>query len=337
MYESSRAPLRLSFAGGGSDVSPYCEERGGIVLNATISKFTWVSIKKIAGDGVSVYHSDGTFEQYKTLNDFIQKGLSPIKHVCAHFKEHHNLAGGLEIHLRNDAPGMSGLGGSASFFISAINSFRLLTLADINKYDMAELAFSLERQKLGNIGGRQDQYAAAFGGINFIEFKGNDFVRMNPLAIKQDILLELEKRLVLVNLGKRRKSGDIISDQVKRVTDHDAKSLKALDETKKIAVSMKNTLHKGDLEEFGNLLGIAWLAKKNFSPLITNSYINGIYDYSLKNGAASGKITGAGGGGHMMLLAKPNEEEALKRALIKKELYPTPFTFQMHGVESWKG
>ncbi|MBI5224923.1 GHMP kinase [Candidatus Micrarchaeota archaeon] len=337
MYESSRAPLRLSFAGGGSDVSPYCEEHGGIVLNATISKFTWVSLKKIPGESVSIYHSDGTFEQFKTLDDFISKGISPIKHVCSHFKDHHNLTGGLEIHLRNDAPGMSGLGGSASFFVSAINSLRLLTLSDINKYDMAELAFNLERQKLGNIGGRQDQYAAAFGGINFIEFKGNDFVRMNPLTIKQDVLLELEKRLVLVNLGKRRKSGDIISDQVKRVTEHNSKSLKALDETKKIAISMKHSLNKGDLDDFSKLLSTAWEAKKNFSPLISNTYIDGIYEYSLKNGAAAGKITGAGGGGHMMLLAKPNEEEALKRALIKKGLLPIPFTFQMHGVESWRG
>lgn len=332
MFYCARSPVRLSFAGGGTDVSPYCNLYGGLALNLTISKFTWVSIAP--NNGVAIHSIDGD-EKYPSMADFIEKSNLAIRHVAEYFSENAGLDSGFEIHLRNDVPGMSGLGGSASFFVSAINAFNHLTDFGLNKYEIAEAAFDLERKKLGNMGGRQDQYASSFGGVNFLEFKGDDFVRVNHLQVKPEILLELEKRLVLINLGKRKKSGDIISDQIRRVEQKDKESLSALDVSKKTALEMKSCLMKGELDEFAKLFNLSWEQKKHFSSLITNPYIDSILDFAKKNGADAGKITGAGGGGHMLLLAKPNQEEFLKKRLSEKGHMAIPFTFHSLGAENW--
>ncbi len=281
----ARAPLRISFAGGGTDIEPYTSEYGGCVLSMAIKKYTHAT-----------YSDKGTTEVERA----IQK----------HFNSD-------EIKIINDAPTMSGLGGSASCFVAGIKAVK----PELKKRDIAELAFHLERDVLKIKGGKQDQYMAAFGGLSLLEFGKK--VKITQLKIPEG----LEDLLLLVYMGKRKNAGtDIIKDQMKRV------NIEAFRYQKGLAFQMAYCLDTGKLRIFGELLDKAWHSKLEFSPLIADDTIKEFYYNCIKWGAIGGKLTGAGGGGYMLLMADPQEKDKLRLNLWAKRISFERVLFEGKGV-----
>lgn len=336
MIIRSRSPVRISFGGGGTDVPPYCNENGGCVVSATISKYAYSTL--IAREDKEIHIESGNFLRtlrFNSISDIIyDNDLDLLKAVIKKMNETDK---GVNIFMRSDVPPKSGLGGSAAAFSSLIGLFNhIKNEKKMTNYEIAELAHKLEREELMIGGGRQDQYATVFGGINFIEF-GNGFVRVNPLKMKKDHILELEKHLLLLYTGDRpTTSGDIINDQTKSYIEKNQNVKEALDKTKELAIEMRYSLLKGDIYEFGSLLHQAWETKKKQSSLIANSRINDIYDMARKYGALGGKITGAGGGGFMLLLCEPNKEHLIINNLEQSGLKPMTFNFDFSGLETWE-
>lgn len=334
MIIRGRAPVRLGLGGGGTDVSPYTEDYGGAVLNATINKYCWASLSFRKDSKVHLHSYDyNKTISFDSVHDIVPDGeLSLMKAVI---EDIYTGKKGLNMFLRSDVPPRSGLGGSATAFVAALGVFNHLKGARrLNIYEIAEKAFDLERNKLKIPGGRQDQYCATFGGFNFMEFKGKDFVRVAPLKLKRDIVLELEKNLILCRAPPREKTDDVLADQKKNV--ESGKSLESMHKTKETAFAMKRALLNEDLTEFGKLLHTAWEEKKKFSSLISNKKIDAIYKAALSKGAIGGKITGAGGGGHMLFYCKPDTEIEVKKALIEQGATPTNYSFDFNGLETWE-
>jgi D-glycero-alpha-D-manno-heptose-7-phosphate kinase len=335
MVIHSRAPVRISFGGGGTDVSPYTEEHGGCVVSAAINKYAWGSLETRKDEEVHIadsHHKDVIFKSFDAIRYGTQQDL-----LAAVVKNMHSGRGGLDLVLRGDVPPRSGLGSSAAAFGALIGLFnhtrKEMRMTD---YEIAELSYNLERQELGNKGGRQDQYASVFGGLNFIEFRGHDFVRVNPVRMKRDHILELEKNLLLVHVMDRNKSGDIISDQVKRYVDGRKNVIEALHTVKVLAEETHKAMRKGDLNRFGELLHEGWVQKKKFSPMMSNPFIDRIYNLARKHGVIGGKINGAGGGGHMIFYCESGKEEDVMRRLTKAGCYIRSFSFDMQGLQTWE-
>lgn len=338
----SRAPVRISFAGGGTDVSPYTEKHGGAVINAAINRYAYTTLiarddSKIVLDSLDM----STRIEYKNVNEVKLDGnLDLPKSVILHFKENFpnffdNWTRGFELHTNSEVPPRSGLGSSASMFASVIGVFNSLAKEyHMNNYEIAELAYYLERKKLKNLGGRQDQYAAVFGGINFIEFKGGDFVRVNPLRLKHDYLCELESTLVLFNASERGASGSVIESQTKNILTN-KKSLEAMHTNRKLAKEIKYSLLRGDFDKFGELLHLGWESKKKISKKISTPFIDKAYEELKKVGALGGKITGAGGGGHVLFHCKPGHKLHVLKKGLELGLKEVPFTFDHQGLTTW--
>lgn len=335
MILRAKAPLRISFAGGGTDVPPYPALEGGLVLNATINKFAWGSLRLRDDDqiqidsadmGVSLSYRLGADMAYDGQLDLIKAGLNRL---CG------DASCGFNVFLHSDAPPGSGLGSSSALMVALtalMQGFRNLPLTD---YEIARLAYVIEREDLGIPGGLQDQYAATFGGFNFIEFSG-DRVIVNPLRIRQGTVNELEHNLLLCFTGTTRRADHIIDDQSTRYREHVQPAVDGLRRQKEIAVEMKNALLQGRLGEFGGLLDAAWQAKKDLSSRISNSHIDELYAAARAAGALGGKITGAGGGGYMLFYCEFEKKHRVAEALQKLGAQPTDFAFEPHGVQTWR-
>jgi D-glycero-alpha-D-manno-heptose-7-phosphate kinase len=233
-------PLRISFGGGGTDVSPYCDEYGGVVLNATIDRYASVTLKPTKNEDVIVKSIDYDLTlNYKINEDFAFNGqLDLIKGVVRIMKERFGLNEGMEIYVQNDAPPGSGLGSSSAVCVALIGAFKELLKLPLTPYDIAELAFKIERIDLGIKGGRQDQYAAAFGGFNFMEFY-KDHTIVNPLRLQEDLIDELQYSLVIAYIGGSHESAGILERQISNVKDKKESSLEAMHNIKVLAIEMK--------------------------------------------------------------------------------------------------
>ena len=285
----TKAPLRVSFAGGGTDIEPYCSEYGGIVLNAAIKLYAQ-----------AFYPSESVVpsEMEQIIYDYLDTGAM--------------------VKLTNGAPQMSGLGGSAACFVAGIKAVR----PDLGKEEIAKLAFYLERNVMGVAGGKQDQYTSAYGGLNYMEFH-HDGVNIERLKTPQ----RLEELLLLVYMGKRMEMGDdIITDQMIRL------NLKSFHRQKAIAVAMKEALGIANLVAFGKLLNEAWYEKLNYSPYISTPEINAFYTEAKIAGAIGGKLTGAGGGGYMLLMEHPNKPKAVRDYLTHRKIPYHNVKFDTEGV-----
>ena len=335
MLVRSKAPLRISFSGGGTDVPPYPQTKGGVVLSSTINKYAYASLIPLKDKNeIKVVSLDyeKTLE-YKNEEDLEYNGdLDLVKSVIKNMKIVNK---GIEIYLHSDAPPGSGLGSSSTMVVSLIGLFRHWLNMPLTNYDIADLAYKVERVDLGIKGGLQDQYAATFGGFNFIEFLEN-MVIVNPLKIPDDIVEELNYSLLLCYTGKRRLSANIIKEQVDGVVKKKEGVIRAMDELKSITIKMKNALLQGKLNDFGGLLHYAWENKKKMASKITAPFIDEMYEAACKKGALGGKILGAGGGGYLLVYAPFNRRHIIAEELERLGGQMVTFDFEFKGLRTWE-
>jgi D-glycero-alpha-D-manno-heptose-7-phosphate kinase len=336
----ARAPLRLGLGGGGTDLNSYYLEHGGAVLNATIDRYAYAHLTKNPDGGLCFRADDlGQVDELPCSLDFdVRSGLALHRVTYAHMMERYN--GGrpmpLSISTTIDVPAGSGLGASSALTVALIEAYVLAMRLPLGSYEIAELAYDLERERLGMLGGKQDQYAAAFGGFNYIEFLANDVgVIVNPLRLHRDYLNEFESSLVICFSGQSRESAKIIKNQVSGLASLDEKTLQSMHEIKNHASKMKSLLLSGKVRETASVLQQSWLSKKNTASTITNSTIDDIIDVAMANGAWGGKVSGAGGGGFIMLLADPSRRHNLIEALNAAGGAASAVRLTFEGPESW--
>jgi D-glycero-alpha-D-manno-heptose-7-phosphate kinase len=336
----ARAPLRLGLAGGGTDVSPFCDVYGGAVLNATISWYAYATISP-APKGKLIFRAVDRQEEVEldaTPNLPLCDPLSLHRGVYRRIVHDFNHGAPISVCISThaDVPAGSGLGSSSTMVVAMIEAFKEFLALPLGEYDVARLAFEIERHDLALKGGRQDQYAATFGGINFMEFGGDGHVIVNPLRIRPSILAELEASLVLYFTGVSRESAAIIEDQTNVLQHGQEESLEAMHELKRDAIAMKELLLKGDIPAVGKVLARSWEAKKRTSKRISNELIERAHSVALSSGAYAGKVSGAGGGGFMMFLVDPARRPSVVRALSAEDGHVMTCHFTKSGAIAWR-
>lgn len=333
----ARAPLRLGLAGGGTDLSPYCDEYGGAVLNVTVDRFAHAFVRTGAGALQFEAVDRGISEKF-----FDYDGLAGAQLVLHRAVHQRFLRDGLIDHWIDlrvttsvDSPPGSGLGSSSALVVALVEAYRAFFQLPFGPYDVARLAFEIERIDLGLEGGRQDQYAAAFGGVNFIEFLPGDRVIVNPLRVANRVLNEVESSLVICFSGTSRESSSIISAQRRGLLSKDAEALQGMHILKEDAVNMKGAILAGDICEMAAILNRSWDAKKRTASGIQTSAIGELQRIGMQKGACATKISGAGGGGFIMFLVPPELRQHLISALNEGGGVASPVKFVENGAESW--
>ncbi len=338
MIYRSKAPLRIGLAGGGTDVSPYADLHGGAILNATISLSAYANIEPLINNQIIVEALDRGEQQVFDISSElpVNGSLDLLKGVYNRIqKEFPFETRGFRLSTFVDAPAGSGLGTSSTLVVAIVGAFAEMLKLPLGDYDIAHLAYEIERADLSLAGGRQDQYAATFGGVNFMEFYANDQVIVNPLRIRTQYLHELENNLVLYFTSTSRESASIIKEQVKNVNSNNEKSIEAMHQLKEQARMMKEALLKGRLSEFGEILDFGFQQKRKMAANISNSRIEEIYDAAKLAGATGGKISGAGGGGFMIFYCPGNSNYAVKKALLEFGGEVKNYSFTEYGLTSW--
>ena len=337
----SKAPLRLSFAGGGTDVSPYPEERGGAVLNCTINKFAYATLAAIPdGTGraslhsldysLSVNYDRGAQMTYNGELDLVKAAVKSLRPT----EPDRRALDSLELFLHSDAPPGTGLGSSSTMTVALVGAFQHYLRTSWGPYDIAELAYRIEREELGLKGGRQDQYAAAFGGFNFMEFeRGRSIV--TPLRIADATLNELAYRMLLCYTGTSHFSNDIIQRQQASYAEKRTDTVEALDATRQLALDMKAELLRGNLDEMGRLLDRGWQLKKRFTEGISTARIDRLYEKAREAGALGGKLLGAGGGGYLLLFCDFERRAKVAQVVQDQGGSVVDFAFEPKGVQTW--
>jgi len=339
MIIRSKAPLRLGLAGGGSDVSPYSDIYGGLILNATINLYAYCTIEETTDGLITIVSYDShCFKTYpSTKNLLIDGEASLIKGVYNRIiTDYHLEARSFSITTYNDAPAGSGLGTSSTMVVCILKAFVEWLGLPLGDYEISRLAYEIERKDLGLSGGKQDQYAAAFGGFNYMEFLQDDFVIVNPLKMKRWIVDELESSMVLYYTGASRSSAAIIDEQKKNTLNGNRTAIESMHQIKQSAIDMKLALLKGDMIEFARIVGQAWENKKKMAGGVTNSIIQEAFDVALDAGARTGKVSGAGGGGFIMFVVDPTKKSKVVEALQQLDGYVVPFQFSDGGAHGWK-
>lgn len=336
----SRSPLRLGLAGGGTDVSPYSEKFGGCVLNVTIDMYAYCTIIfRPKGNKIRLIAKDLQEEHVYDLCEQLPLGDKLDLHAGVYNRIVKDYNKGkpmsLDIITYSDAPPGSGLGSSSTMVVAILGAFQQLLNLPLGEYDLAKLAYDIERRDLALSGGKQDQYAATFGGFNFMEFYDDDKVIVNPLRIREKITNELESYLMLYYTGISRSSAKIIDDQVKTTTSTDTKPLEAMHVVKQMSYEIKEQLLRSDIAGMAATFKKAWNAKKSTSASITNEFIDEIERLSQAAGAISMKVSGAGGGGFVMMFVEPTKRIDVINALkdCDGEFYRFGFTNQ--GTQTW--
>ncbi len=340
MIIRARAPLRLGLAGGGTDVSPYCDQYGGYVLNATIDRYAYAVIKQLDEPRVRFVASDQQRSADLALQSHyaLDGELSLHKAVYNEIVTHHNAGRPLAVELTTfcDSPIGSGLGSSSTLVVVMIRAFAELLNLPLDDYAIAHLAFKIERIDCGLKGGKQDQYSATFGGFNFMEFYDNDRVIVNSLRIKNWVLCELEASLLLYYTGVSRESAKIISDQSENVKHKDSATIEAMHRLKQEAQSMKVALLKGSFGEMVDSMRLGWESKKSTASSVSTPKIEAIYNAAINAGALAGKVSGAGGGGFMMFFVQPDRRMDVIRALGAFDGQISNCHFTKNGTQAWR-
>jgi D-glycero-alpha-D-manno-heptose-7-phosphate kinase len=336
----AKAPLRLGLAGGGTDVSPYSDQYGGVVLNATVSLHAHCSVTEREDDRLVIDALD-IGENYEAPIAYPMATDHELGLICQTYNRIvRDYCGGepfgVNIATYADVPPGSGLGSSSTLVVAVISALAELKRIALGEYETAHLAFEIERIDLGLAGGKQDQYAATFGGFNLMEFYGNDRVIINPLRLRPGILAELEASLIMYYMGRSRSSAKIIEEQVKNVNAGSSKSIEAMHSLKQQAQSMKEALMLGDFKLFAEELRKGWNSKRATATQITSSAIDDVMTAAMDEGALGGKISGAGGGGFLMIACPPERKPAIVRRLdsMNGRVFNSVFTDQ--GASAWR-
>lgn len=340
MIARARAPLRLGLAGGGTDVSPYCDIYGGHVMNVTIDRYAYAIIAPGNGRESCFHALDVGHEEIHSCDSAID-GSGPLQLLRGVYARMSRdfldcARPSLTIKTFSDAPPGSGLGSSSTMVVALVQAFVEYFSLPLGEYEVAQLAYDIERKDLGLAGGKQDQYAATFGGFNFMEFYANDRVIVNPLRIKDWVWAELEASLVLYFTGVSRASADIIDQQSRNVGANNQTSIDAMHQLKQEAIQMKECILRGDLRRLESTLQAGWVAKKKTATSISNPLLEQVERVAFAHGARAAKVSGAGGGGFMMFLCSPEQRIDLTRALLKQGGSVMDFHFTQQGATSWR-
>ena len=340
MIIRSKAPLRLGLAGGGSDVSPYCDIYGGCILNATINLYVHCTITEREDDIIrfealeieqAIEYSSATKLPFDNTLD-LHKGV--YNRIINDFFP--DTKRSFTLYTYSDAPPGSGLGSSSTMVVAVIKAFVEWLNLPLGEYDIAYLAYDIERNDLKLSGGKQDQYAATFGGFNFMEFFKDDRTIVNPLRVKQWIIDELGESLILYYVGVSRSSAQIIDEQKKNTSSGNQVAIEAMHRIKQSSVEMKEAILKGDIVRFAEIMGRAWEDKKKMATSITNSLIDEVFNVAVNAGAITGKISGAGGGGFIFFVVKPENKPLVVKKLKELNGQVVDFQFTKGGCHSWK-
>ena len=338
MIYRAKAPLRIGLAGGGTDVSPYCDLYGGAILNATISLYAFATLEPLDEPRIILEAKDrGEHVSYLLgaalpIDDQLDLASGVYNRLV---RQYGVMPSGFRLTTFVDAPAGSGLGTSSTLVVAIIGAFAEWLRLPLGEYDVAHLAYEIEREELHMAGGRQDQYAATFGGVNYMEFYEGGRVIVNPLRIKPDYLHELENNLILYFTATSRRSADIIEVQSKNVTDKNVRSIEAMHQLKEQARMMKEALLRGKVHDIGAILDYGFRFKKQMAAGISTERMDGIYEAALAAGATGGKITGAGGGGFMMFYCPDNTRYAVQDALKIFGGELRDYQFTERGLFTW--
>lgn len=338
MIYRSKAPLRLGLAGGGTDVSPYSDLYGGAILNATINMYAYATIKPLTGKKIVIKAIDCNEQvnveakKQLVINGQLDLAKGVYNRVVKDFVKK-PLA--FELSTYVDAPPGSGLGSSSTLVVAILGAFVEWLKLPLGEYDIAQLAYKIEREDLGMHGGKQDQYAATFGGVNYMEFYKNDKVIVNPLRVKEKWLHELENNLVLFFTETSRLSSEIIKKQSDNVKKKNVKSIDAMHNLKEQSVMMKEALLRGEIDDIGKILHYGFQHKKAMAEGISNPHIEQIYNAAIKAGATGGKVSGAGGGGFMIFYAPYNNKFKVIETLNNIGGRVMRYSFTNHGLTTW--
>jgi D-glycero-alpha-D-manno-heptose-7-phosphate kinase len=334
----ARAPLRLGLAGGGTDLSPYSDEFGGAILNATIGRYAYAHLSFRDDNKLHFSAHDVNQDDIVPLAAELPLDSGLLLHRAVFNRMTREFLRGrihaISVSSAVDAPAGSGLGASSALVVALVEAYRAAFGLPLGRYDVAHLAYEIERIDLGLAGGRQDQYAAAFGGLNFMEFMKGDRVIVNPLRISPAYLCEFEASLLVCFTGQARASA-IIQDQVKAVANSDAGALAAMHQLKADAIDMKQALLRGDIQQVADILNRSWGAKQRTSALISNAVVERVFELGIKNGAIAGKVSGAGGGGFLMFMIDPEQRYRLIAALNETGVAASSVHFTEGGAEAW--
>ena len=327
-----RSPVRISFAGGGTDLPAYYERFGGAVLSTAINKYFYTTLGRRHDGGIQVISSDlRVFETWRDIATMDVRGsgleipLAVLKDVACDIS--------VDLFLASEIPPGTGLGSSASVCVNILKTLTTYVNRPLSKYDLAERAFHIARDTLGRHIGRQDEFAAAFGGLNFITFGTDGLTDVQPVDIDPELLRELQSNLMLFFTGSAHHSWTILQEQEKSTRSQTGQAVDALHEVRALADRMLAALRSGDLALFGKLLDEGWQAKKRISGKISNSRIDHLYDLARRNGASGGKITGAGGGGFLLLYSDPDSQKAVRDALHAEGIQEMAFAFDSNGAQ----
>ena len=327
-----RSPVRISFAGGGTDLPAYYEQFGGAVLSAAINKYFYTILGKRDDGRIQVISSDlRVFETWRDIETktIERTGLEIPLAVLKDLRRDISL----DMFLASEIPPGTGLGSSASVCVNILKAVTTYIHHPLSKHDLAERSFHIARNVLGHHVGKQDEYAAAFGGLNFIIFHPDGTTWVDPLDLDADLMRELQSNLLLYFTGSAHHSWTILEEQEKSTRGHTGSAVEALHEVRVLADRMRRSLQAGKLTCFGSLLDEAWQAKKRVSSRISTSRIDMLYQLAREHGALGGKITGAGGGGFLLLYCEQDHREAVRLAMAAEDIYEMTFTFDFQGAQ----
>jgi D-glycero-alpha-D-manno-heptose-7-phosphate kinase len=336
MIVRARAPLRISFAGGTTDMPSYYITHGGAVLVSTINRYTLVTLCPRKDNEVHIRSIDfDLIVKYRIDEEPIYDGVLDLAKAAVQRLNSHKSRTGLDLYLQSDAPAGSGLGGSASLTVAVLGALAHVLGIRLDNYQMAELAYTVERTDLCISGGKQDQYASVFGGFNLIEFSRNAVV-VNPLRIPSNVLNELESHMLLCYTGKTRLSAGFIDQQEQFYLKGRPETVSGLHALRKLAYDIKDELLKGRLDQFAEALDSAWVNKLKVNPEISDSHINEMYDVARRAGAIGGKLLGAGGGGYLLLFCEVGKKRAVREELERLGGQFADFSFTNDGLQTWE-
>lgn len=344
----SRAPLRIGLAGGGTDLASYSDKFGGAVLNATLGMYAYCTIVPTSDNRIVIQSYDNKHNlDIESVPVLSLDGDNLILHRGVYNRIVRDFNGGKPLSFimstSNDAPVGSGLGTSSTMLVAILEAFDKWLGLGLSDYKKAKLAYEIERIDLGLKGGKQDQYAAVFGGVNFMEFKTDSSVVVNSLRLCDNRINELECSLLLYYSGKSRKSADqqlaltrnIITDQISNTQSKENKTLDAMKVMVENAYFMKDCVLTGNIKAFAELLRIGWENKKKTSSIVSNKDLENTINFAMKNGAEAVKVSGAGGGGFLMMYCNPQNRQKLIDAMETLPGRVYPVMFSSAGAESW--